>query len=46
MAKEDCSRAMDAAHRLSFELRDAEDRAQMAEAEAAHFRDHATKAEA
>jgi hypothetical protein len=46
MAKGDCARAMDAAHRLSFELRAAEDRARVSEAEAAHFRDRASKAEA
>jgi hypothetical protein len=44
-AKEDCARAMDLAHRLSFQLRAAEERAQEAEAEAAHFRDRTTRAE-
>jgi hypothetical protein len=45
-AKEDCSRAMDTAHRLSFELGRAEERVRKAEAELAHFRDRATRAEA
>jgi hypothetical protein len=44
--KEECARAMDTAHRLSFELRQAEERARLAEAEAQHFRDRAAKAEA
>jgi hypothetical protein len=44
-AKEDCARAMDLAHRLSFQLRAAEERAREAEAEAAHFRDRTTRAE-
>jgi hypothetical protein len=46
MAKEDCSRAMDLAHKLSFQLRAAEERARDLEAEAAHFRDRAARAEA
>jgi hypothetical protein len=46
MAKEDCARAMDVAHKLSFEIRASEKRAREAEAEAAHFRDRATRAEA
>jgi hypothetical protein len=45
-AKEDCSRALDTAHRLSFELRRTEERVREAEAELAHFRDRATRAEA
>ncbi len=45
MAKEDCSRAIDLAHRLSFQLRTAEDRLRQAEAEAAHYRDCAARAE-
>jgi hypothetical protein len=44
-AKEDCARAMDLAHRLSFQLRAAEERAREAETEAAHFRDRTTRAE-
>src|SRR5205814_4825153 len=45
MAKEDCARAMDLAHKLSFQLRAAEERAQELEVEAAHFRDRAVHAE-
>lgn len=46
MAKEDCARAMDLAHKLSFQVRAAEERLREAEAEAAHFRERATRAEA
>jgi hypothetical protein len=46
MAKEDCARAMDMAHKLSFQLRAAEERVREVEAEAAHYRDRATRAEA
>ena len=46
MAKDDCARAMDLAHKLSFQLRAAEERAREAEAEAVHFRDRAARAEA
>jgi hypothetical protein len=45
-AKEDCARAMDLAHKLSFDLRTVEERARAAEAEAARFRDRAAQAEA
>ena len=45
MAKEDCARAMDLAHRLSSQLRAAEERASELEAEAAHFRNRAMRAE-
>jgi hypothetical protein len=45
MAKDDCDRAMDLAHKLSFQLRAAEERAGELEVEAAHFRDRATRAE-
>ena len=45
MAKEDCSRAMDLAHKLSFQLRTSEERLREAEAEAAHFRERASRAE-
>src|SRR5215510_6771911 len=45
MAKEDCARAMEA-HKLSFQLRASEERLRDAEAEAAHFRDRAARAEA
>jgi hypothetical protein len=37
---------MDLAHKLSFQLRASEERAREAEAEAAHFRDRAARAEA
>jgi hypothetical protein len=46
MAREDCARAMDLAHKLSFQLRAAEERARDAEAEAVHFRERAERAEA
>src|SRR5258708_23895160 len=46
MAKGDCARAMDLAHKLSFQLRAAEERARELEAEATHFRDRAARAEA
>jgi hypothetical protein len=46
MAKEDCARAMDLAHKLSFQLRTSEERLREAEAEAAHFRERASRAEA
>jgi hypothetical protein len=46
MAKEDCARAMDLAHKLSFQLRAAEEHARELEAEATHFRDRAARAEA
>jgi len=46
MANEDCKRAMDLAHKLSFQLRASEERVREAEAEAAHFRDRAARAEA
>jgi hypothetical protein len=46
MAKEDCQRAMDLAHRLTFQLRAAEERARAMEAELAHVRDRALRAEA
>src|SRR5436189_2794817 len=46
LAKDDCARAMDLAHKLSFQLRAAEERARELEAEASHFRDRAARAEA
>jgi hypothetical protein len=46
MAKEDCQRAMDLAHRLTFQLRAAEEKARAMEAELAHVRDRALRAEA
>jgi hypothetical protein len=52
MAKNDCARAMDLAHKLSFELRAAEERAREVEErareveeQAIHFRDRAARAE-
>ena len=45
MAKEDCARAMDLAHKLSSQLRAAQERERELEVEAAHFRDRATRAE-
>jgi hypothetical protein len=45
MAKDDCARAMDLAHKLSSQLRAAEERARELEVEAANFRDRAARAE-
>jgi hypothetical protein len=45
MAKEDCERAMDLAHRLSAQMRAAEERVRALEAEATHFRERAIRAE-
>src|SRR5271166_71453 len=45
MAKESCARAMDLAHKLSFQLRAAEERARELEQEVAHFRNRAARAE-
>jgi hypothetical protein len=45
IAKADCQRAMDLAHRVSSELREAEERARKFEAEANYFRDRAVRAE-
>jgi hypothetical protein len=44
-AKEDCARAMGLAHKLTFQLRTAEDRARELEAEANYFRERAATAE-
>jgi hypothetical protein len=44
--KQDCARAMDVAHRLSFHVHAAEERVREDEAEVAHFRERATRAEA
>jgi hypothetical protein len=46
MSKEDCARAMDLAHKLSFQLRAAEERVRELEAETAHYRDRTARAEA
>jgi hypothetical protein len=45
MAKGDCARAMDLAHKLSSQLQVAEERASELEAEATHFRNRAARAE-
>jgi hypothetical protein len=45
MAKDDCARAMDLAHKLSFQLRTSEERCRELEAQVAHFRDRAARAE-
>jgi len=45
MADGDCARAMDLAHKLSSQLQAAEERASDLEAEAAHFRNRAVRAE-
>ena len=51
-AKDECTRAMELAHKLTFQLRaaeerarDAEDRVQALEIDVAHFRDRALRAE-
>jgi chromosome segregation ATPase len=44
-AKEDCDRAMSLAHKLSMELRSAEDRTHEMEAEVEHWRERAARAE-
>jgi hypothetical protein len=45
MAKNDCARALDLGHKLSSQLRAAEERARELEIEAAHYRERATRAE-
>ena len=45
LAKEDCDRAMSLAHKLSMELRAAEDRSHEMEAEVEHWRERAARAE-
>ena len=45
VAKQGCERAMDLAHKLSSQLRDAEERARELEAEVIHFRSRAERAE-
>jgi predicted nucleic acid-binding Zn-ribbon protein len=44
-ARQDCARAMELAHKLTMQLRDAEERAGELEAEVNHFRERAEKAE-
>src|SRR5262245_9474919 len=46
IAKDDCARAMDLAHKLSFQLRAAEERIRELEGEVVHYRDRAGRAEA
>jgi chromosome segregation ATPase len=45
LAKEDCDRAMALAHKLSMELRAAEDRTHEMEAEVKHWRERTARAE-
>jgi hypothetical protein len=45
LAKEDCDRAMSLAHKLSMELRAAEERTQQMAMEVEHWRDRAARAE-
>jgi len=45
MGEGDCARAMDLAHKLSSQIQVAEERASELEAEAAHFRNRALRAE-
>ena len=45
ISNDNCDRAMSLAHKLSVELRAAEDRMKQLEAEADHFRDRAARAE-
>src|SRR2546421_5009021 len=45
MAKADCARAMDLAHKLTLQLRAAEERVRELETAAAHFKDRANRAE-
>src|SRR4249920_2249889 len=45
LAKEDCDRAMSLAHKLSMELRAAEDRTQQMAREVEHWQDRAARAE-
>lgn len=46
MARENCARATDTAHKLSFQMRAAGERVRKLESEAAHYRDRAARAEA
>jgi hypothetical protein len=46
MVKEDSARALDVAHKVSLQLRAVEERTREAEAEVAHFRERAQRAEA
>ena len=44
-AKEDCDRAFELAHKLSIQLREAEDRATQLQTQVEHFQDRALRAE-
>ena len=44
-AKEDCDRAFELAHKLSLQLREAEDRATQLQSQIEHFQERALKAE-
>jgi hypothetical protein len=44
-AKEDCDRAFELAHKLSLQLREAEDRATALQSQIEHFQERALKAE-
>ena len=45
VAKQNCERAMDIAHKLSLKLREAEDRIAQLEGDIHHYQDRATRAE-
>ena len=45
VAKQNCERAMDIAHKLSLQLRAAEDRIAQLEGDIRHYQDRATRAE-
>jgi hypothetical protein len=45
VAKQNCERAMDIAHKLSLQLRASEDRVAQLESEIRHYQDRATRAE-
>ncbi len=45
VAKEDCDRAFDLAHKLSLQLREAEDRAVQLQSQLEHFQERALRAE-
>jgi hypothetical protein len=44
-AKQDCDRAFELAHKLSLQLREAEDRATALQSQVEHFQERASKAE-
>lgn len=45
IAKQDCERAMDVAHKLSLKLRESEDRIAQLEADCRHYQERAQRAE-